>query len=104
MAGFRLSMKMALSFGTEREEATTATTSIMSATPSQLIRLAFVVVLVLRTLSCFIGTEAAIYRPQDRAHKKQVQDIKVVFSNVHSLMFCRDCDDPLSEGSIGEFL
>lgn len=103
MAGFGLSMKTALSFRTEREEAITIT-SIMSATPSQLIRLSFVVVLVLRTLSCFIGTEAAIYRPSNYADKKQVQDIKVVFSNVHSLMFCRDCDDPLSEGSIGEFL
>jgi hypothetical protein len=44
----------------------------------------------------------AIYYPPNHKAKRVVQDLKVVLSDSHGLMFCRDCEDPLLEGSIGE--
>lgn len=76
----------------------------MSASSSQLTRKVLVLMLVIVLLSGHIDdSRAAIYRPPNQPRKKQVQDLKVLFSNIHSLMFCRDCEDPLSEGSIGGF-
>lgn len=76
----------------------------MSKPSSRLLRAVLLLTLVIVLLACFIGTEAAIYHPPHRPHKKELQELKVVYSNIHSLMFCRDCEDPLSEGSIGKTL
>ncbi|KAF1326273.1 Proline-trna ligase, partial [Globisporangium splendens] len=42
----------------------------------------------------------AVYYPPNHKPKRVVQELKTVLSDSHDLMFCRDCEDPLLEGSV----